>query len=107
MGEEIEDSQQFAKGKAVDVLIVGAGPTGFMAAATLARYGVPFRLIDKRPQQVFRGHAGGKQPRTAEILHSLGFQPTLAKHGNDGDLLLVGNEIGHTTLKDLSRARNH
>ncbi len=81
MAEATEDMQQFAKGKAVDVLIVGAGPTGFMAAATLARYGIPFRLIDKRPQQVFRGHAGGLQPRTAEIMQSLGFQHTLAKHG--------------------------
>ncbi|KAM0804286.1 FAD binding domain-containing protein [Usnea florida] len=82
MEEEIEDSQQFAKGKAVDVLIIGAGPTGFMAAATLARYGVPFRIIDKRAQHIFRGHASGIQPRTAEILHSLGFQPNLAIHGS-------------------------
>ncbi|CAF9942513.1 hypothetical protein IMSHALPRED_003856 [Imshaugia aleurites] len=81
MAEPSEDIQQFAKGKAVDVLIVGAGPTGFMAAATLARYGVPFRLIDKRPQQIFRGQAAGFQPRTGEIMHSLGFQHILAKHG--------------------------
>ena len=73
--------QQFAKGKAVDVLIVGAGPTGLMAAITLARYGISFRIIDKRPQQVFRGHAAGFQPRTMEIMQSLGFHHTLAKHG--------------------------
>lgn len=81
MGEGIEDSQQFAKGNAVDVLIVGAGPTGLMAAATLSRYGIPFRLVEKSPLQKFRGHASGIQPRTAEILHSLGFQQILAKHG--------------------------
>lgn len=77
-----DDMQQFAKGKAVDVIIVGAGPAGFMAAATLARYGVPFRLIDKRPQQVLRGQASGLQPRTAEIFRSLGFQHTLIQYGN-------------------------
>ena len=82
MAEATEGIQQFAIGKAVDVLIVGAGPTGFMAAATLARYGIHFRLIDKRPQQVFRGHASGLQPRTEEIMHSLGFRHTLEKHGD-------------------------
>lgn len=81
MADATEDMQQFAQGKAVDVLIVGAGPTGLMAAATLARYGITFRLIDKRPQQVLCGHASGLQPRTAEIMHSLGFQHALAKRG--------------------------
>ena len=66
----------------MDVLIVGAGPTGFMAAATLARYGISFRLIDKRLQQVFQGQAAGLQPRTAEIMHSLGFRHTLARRGH-------------------------
>ena len=79
MAQATEDMHQFAQGSPVDVLIVGAGPTGFMAAITLARYGISFRLIDKRPQQVFQGHAAGMQPRTAEIMHSLGFQHTLAK----------------------------
>ena len=85
MAQAPEDMQQFARGSAVDVLIVGAGPTGFMAAATLARYGISFRLIDKRPQQVFTGQAAGLQPRTAEIMHSLGFQHTLAKRGHRFD----------------------
>jgi ribulose 1,5-bisphosphate synthetase/thiazole synthase len=34
-----------------DVLIVGAGPAGCMAASTLAIYGIDFRLIDKRAQE--------------------------------------------------------
>ena len=49
---------------AVDVLIVGAGPAGFMAAVTLARYGVNFRLIDQRSERIQTGHAGGKGPLT-------------------------------------------
>ena len=47
---------------AVDVLVVGAGPAGFMAAVTLARYGVDFRIIDQRAERVQTGHAGGKGP---------------------------------------------
>lgn len=77
---QVTEDKQFAQGGAVDVLIVGAGPTGFMAATTLARYGISFRLIDKRPLQVFTGQAAGMQPRTAEIMHSLGFQHMMTKH---------------------------
>ena len=82
MEKATEAMQQFAQGNAVDILIIGAGPTGLMAAATLARYGIPLRLVDKRPQQVLCGHASGLQPRSAEIMHSLGFHHTLAKHGH-------------------------
>ena len=32
----------------VDVLIVGAGPAGLMAANALARAGVSVRIVDKR-----------------------------------------------------------
>ena len=46
----------------VDVLIVGAGPAGYMAAVTLARYGVNFRIIDQRAERIQTGHAGGKSP---------------------------------------------
>lgn len=72
MAEPLESSQRFAKGRPVDILIVGAGPTGLMAAITLARYGASFRIIDKSPQKVQVGHASGFQPRTIEILRSLG-----------------------------------
>ena len=102
MAEAMEDMQQFAQGKAVDVLIVGAGPTGFMAAATLARYGITFRLIDKRSQQVLCGHAAGLQPRTEEIMHSLGFHHTIAKQGH------VMNEVSFWfgTESGLQRSKN-
>ncbi|MCJ1389080.1 hypothetical protein MMC18_001934 [Xylographa bjoerkii] len=67
---------------AVDVLIVGAGPAGFMTAATLARYGVGFRMIDQRPERIQTGHAEGVQPRTVEVLQTLDLQYTLDCHGN-------------------------
>lgn len=41
----------------VDVLVVGAGPAGCMAAVTLARYGVDFRIIDQRSERI-RGGQG-------------------------------------------------
>ena len=58
---------------AVDVLIVGAGPAGYMAAVTLARYGVSFRIIDQRAERIQTGHAGGKVLRRCCELGCLGF----------------------------------
>lgn len=43
-----------------------------MAAAWLARFGVSFRIIDKRNTRLFAGQADGLQSRTLEILDSFG-----------------------------------
>ncbi|RCK58912.1 Phenol 2-monooxygenase [Candida viswanathii] len=53
-----------------DVLIIGAGPSGYMCATWLARCGIPFRIIDKRSNEVFAGQADGLQSRTLEIFKS-------------------------------------
>ncbi|ABN65582.2 phenol 2-monooxygenase [Scheffersomyces stipitis CBS 6054] len=53
-----------------DVLIVGAGPSGLMAATWLARTGVPFRIIDKRSNDIFSGQADGLQCRSLEVFKS-------------------------------------
>ncbi|OBT75737.1 hypothetical protein VF21_05892 [Pseudogymnoascus sp. 05NY08] len=65
-----------------DVLIVGAGPAGCMAAATLARYGIDFRLINKCGTRTQAGHASAFQPRTQEILQTLDLRHALDKQGH-------------------------
>ncbi|KAI4159291.1 MAG: hypothetical protein LQ342_006695 [Letrouitia transgressa] len=72
----------FPEDVAVDVLIVGAGPAGYMAAATLARYSVDFRVIDQRAETIQGGQASGVQPRTQEVLQTLDLQYTLDIKGN-------------------------
>ena len=47
-----------------DVLIVGAGPAGCMAASTLTRYRIDFRLIDKRAARIQAGHASSGKTTT-------------------------------------------
>lgn len=56
----------------VDVLVVGAGPTGLSLACTLARYGVRCLIIDqsKGPSEVTK--ASLMNPRTQEVLQRLG-----------------------------------
>lgn len=42
-----------SKVSTVDVLIVGAGPAGLMAANALAKAGVSIRIVDKRLVAIF------------------------------------------------------
>ncbi|KAJ9161530.1 FAD binding domain protein [Coniochaeta hoffmannii] len=66
----------------VDVLIVGAGPAGMMAATWFARCGIKARIVDKRGTKIFNGQADGLQCRTLEILDSFGFADRAWKEGN-------------------------
>lgn len=66
----------------VDVLIVGAGPAGLMAAAWLSRCGIKTRIIDKRDNKIYRGQADGLMSRTFEIFDSFGFADRAWKESN-------------------------
>ncbi|KAI0175523.1 putative phenol 2-monooxygenase [Hypoxylon sp. FL1284] len=66
----------------VDVLIVGAGPAGLMAAAWMAHCGVTTRIVDKRNAKIFCGQADGLQCRSLEIFDSLGFGDRAWKDAN-------------------------
>lgn len=62
------------------VLVVGAGPTGLVAALALAINGVPCRVIDRRTSPTGDSRALGCQPRSMEVLAALGVaQPILAR----------------------------
>ncbi|MGX9883629.1 FAD-dependent oxidoreductase [Streptomyces sp. NPDC002276] len=66
----------------VDVLIVGAGPTGLALGIDLARRGVDALVVEKA-DALFPGSRGkGIQPRTMEVFDDLGvIDTTLAKGG--------------------------
>lgn len=66
----------------VDVLIIGAGPSGLMLATWLARMGIKTRIIDKRVDRVNSGQADGLQSRTFEMLDSLGIGQDLWRRAN-------------------------
>lgn len=54
----------------MDVLVVGAGPTGLVAAAELLRQGVDVRVVDRATDRLRLSRAIGVQPRTLELLAS-------------------------------------
>jgi 2-polyprenyl-6-methoxyphenol hydroxylase-like FAD-dependent oxidoreductase len=69
-------------GGLVDVIVVGAGPTGLTLAAELAAFGVRARLIDRGLDRVHDSRALAIQPRTLEVLAGLGVTDELVVGGN-------------------------
>jgi 2-polyprenyl-6-methoxyphenol hydroxylase-like FAD-dependent oxidoreductase len=78
----------------VDVLICGAGAAGLTLAIDLARRGVNFALIEKRPSPFSGSRGKGIQPRTQEVFEDLGIldrvraaggiYPAIRKYAPDG-----------------------
>ncbi|MFD6224371.1 FAD-dependent monooxygenase [Nocardia asteroides] len=60
------------KSETVDVLIVGAGPTGTALAIDLTRRGAAVRIIDKASNAFDGSRAKGVQPRSLEVFEDLG-----------------------------------
>ncbi|MEE1621921.1 FAD-binding monooxygenase [Zafaria sp. J156] len=58
----------------IDVLIVGSGPAGMLAAAQLAQFpSVTTRLVERRPGRLAIGQADGIQARSVETFQAFGF----------------------------------
>ena len=70
------------EGSKCDLLIIGAGPAGLMAATWAARCGILARVIDKRGTKIFNGQADGLQCRSLEIFDSFGFADRVLKEAN-------------------------
>ncbi|MGH3731556.1 MAG: FAD-dependent monooxygenase, partial [Micromonosporaceae bacterium] len=65
----------------MDVLIVGAGPTGLTLALELARYGVRSRLVDRHLDRFHQSRALAVQPRTLEVLAGSGAAERMVERG--------------------------
>ena len=84
----------------VDVLVVGAGPTGLALATELAAFGVRFRIIDRLSDRVHESRALAIQPRTLEVLarHGLADQyedsyRLCYLHGPAGIILALAKQL--------------
>lgn len=65
----------------VEVLIVGAGPTGLTLACELARRHVSHRVVEKSQFLFVGSRAKGLQPRTLEVFEDLGVLDAVRRDG--------------------------
>lgn len=63
----------------VDVIICGSGSAGLCAAVWLARCGINYKILERRPGPLENGQADGVQCRTVEIFESFGIAEDLLK----------------------------
>ncbi|KIK04558.1 hypothetical protein K443DRAFT_92950 [Laccaria amethystina LaAM-08-1] len=87
----------------VDVLIIGAGPAGLMAAHALAKSGVNVRIVDQRPDKVAAGQADGIQPRTIE---SYDLAERLLREGNQVHMAAFYNPSASGGIALTDRVRD-
>ena len=74
----------------IDVLVVGAGPTGLVLALWLRRLGVPVRIVDKREGPGETSRALAVQARTLEFYRQIGIVD---------DVLAAGLRIDQLTIR--------
>jgi putative polyketide hydroxylase len=65
----------------VDVLVVGAGPAGLTAAATLARYGVVVQVVERKQRLSTHPRATVVSTRSMELLRSWGLEDEIKAGG--------------------------
>src|SRR5215207_2365790 len=91
-------------GDQLDLLVVGAGPTGLTLAAGLSRFGAHFRVIDRAMDRVHESRALGVQARSLEVLQTIGLGEALVRRGNPSARLalhLDHNRTAEVRLADF------
>jgi 2-polyprenyl-6-methoxyphenol hydroxylase-like FAD-dependent oxidoreductase len=73
------------------VLIVGAGPTGLTLALTLARHGVPVRIVDRATQASTVSKALALWSGSLEAIHGMGVVDTFLSEGKRLTALQTGH----------------
>jgi 2-polyprenyl-6-methoxyphenol hydroxylase-like FAD-dependent oxidoreductase len=77
-----------------DVLIVGAGPTGLMAAVVLNRCGVPAVVVDRKSGPTRESRALAVQARTMEIYDQLGLADQVLAGAYPAKRMQIGQASG-------------
>ena len=65
----------------IDVLIVGAGPTGLVLAIWLTRLGVRLRIVDKTAEPQTTSRAVAVQARTLELYDQIDLAGAVVERG--------------------------
>ncbi|MGL6102803.1 MAG: FAD-dependent monooxygenase, partial [Exiguobacterium acetylicum] len=91
--------------KKLDVLIIGAGPTGLTLALALSRYGLSFRIVERASGPSVVSKAIGIQARSLELFARLGVAEELMENAikiNQGNLYVNGAWQAKLDFTDLN-----
>jgi len=86
-------------GAEAEVLIAGAGPVGLALALELQRFGIRFRILEKKAERSTTSKALGLQPRLSEVFAILGIAGKFFARGFDGVRALNLNAGAKTLLR--------
>jgi 2-polyprenyl-6-methoxyphenol hydroxylase-like FAD-dependent oxidoreductase len=84
----------------VDVLIVGAGPTGLALATQLQSFGTKFRIVDRAFDRAHESRALAVQARTLELLDISGLADALVARGRTSTRFVL--HLGARTAASLT-----
>jgi 2-polyprenyl-6-methoxyphenol hydroxylase-like FAD-dependent oxidoreductase len=82
-------SERAADRQPTDVVIVGSGPTGLMAACLLRRCGLSVRILDKSQQQAHESRAFAVHARSMELFLNMGLAEEFLNRG----LIATGMQV--------------
>src|SRR5512140_2307078 len=82
LGEDRRESYQRGRSMAdADILVVGAGPVGMLAALLSARQGLSVLLLERSAARQAQSRAIGITPPSLEILRRVGLPEAFIEHG--------------------------
>jgi 2-polyprenyl-6-methoxyphenol hydroxylase-like FAD-dependent oxidoreductase len=88
----------------IDILIVGAGPTGLVLALWLTRLGVSLRIVDKLSETQATSRAVALQARTLELYSQIDLADAIVQRGRKmeaANLWAAGKKVGRLFFGDL------
>lgn len=91
-------------------LISGAGPSGLMLALWLAKYSVPFRIVDKALAPFETSRAIIMHARTLELYRMLGLAEDVLEAGTRVQRFVIsssGKRTGEYNLSDAGKGQSH
>jgi 2-polyprenyl-6-methoxyphenol hydroxylase-like FAD-dependent oxidoreductase len=92
--------------KDTEVIIVGAGPTGLMAAALLTRCGVSVKILDKTEQQAHESRAFGVHAKSLELFLNMGLADEFLDRGliaAGAQAFVNGRQVAELNFDDIGR----
>jgi len=91
-----------------DIIIIGAGPTGLMAATQLARFNINFLIIDSKEGPTEQSRAIVITARSMEIYQQMGISDTAIEEGRfiyDFAIFVKGKQKAMATIGEFGKGQ--